>query len=531
MAEVLRNVPRAIGRYEVLGHIDVGGMAEILLGRLSGPSGFERVVVIKRILPYLARTGRFVDMFLDEARIVAGIRHPNVVQVHELGREQDDLFLVMEYVEGESLGSLVRRLWTRDENLGYVLASHVIAEVCAGLHAAHELTDADGKKQQIVHRDISPQNIMITYGGQVKLLDFGIAKAADRMARTEAGQIKGKFAYMSPEQCKGKALDRRSDIFSLGILLYELTVNRRLFRRSNELLTLKAICDHPLMRPSAVVPGYPAALEAICLRALARAPERRYPTAADMRRELVVATHALGAVGVHEEALASLMQRLFADRIEDKSEMLRRVRIGSTLTRIPDAEVDAGTEIPILCEDPATEVSSASDIRPPAVTPPRSRSGARVGIALLAVAGLAAGSVVALTHRPVIVGATPAQVSSAPAVAEASSTASATEVAPSKESITLKFESNPPGAQVWIGGEHRGVTPTELQVPRGSDMLDVELRREGFMPRRERVAADANQHFSWDLHPAAPARAPRRPDRTAPAPSASRAHPDFYPFE
>src|SRR5262245_61887209 len=216
-------VSERIGRYEVVGELAIGGMATILLGRLVGPRGFEHPVVIKRILPHLAKMPEFVDMFVDEARIVAGIRHPNVVQVTELGCEGDELFLVMEYLEGESVGGLLRRIWTQDGEIDRALAVYIVAEACAGLHAAHELTDEAGKLRGLVHRDISPQNMFVTYSGAVKVLDFGIAQAADRLTRTEAGQVKGKFAYMSPEQCLSQPLDRRSDVFALGVVLYELT--------------------------------------------------------------------------------------------------------------------------------------------------------------------------------------------------------------------------------------------------------------------------------------------------------------------
>src|SRR5262249_34107635 len=209
-------LPRTIGRYEVVGELATGGMAEIFLGRLVGPSGFERPVVIKRILRQLSHKESFVAMFLDEARIVAGIRHPNVVQVQELGQDTGELYLVMEYLEGESVASLVRRLVAQGERVDYALAAHVVAEACAGLHAAHEA-------QNLVHRDVSPQNVFITYDGHVKVIDFGIAKTEGRMAQTEAGQVKGKFGYMSPEQCKADPLDRRSDVFALGIVLYELS--------------------------------------------------------------------------------------------------------------------------------------------------------------------------------------------------------------------------------------------------------------------------------------------------------------------
>src|SRR4051794_11133466 len=195
------NVPRSLGRYEVVGFLASGGMAEVFLGRVRGPSGFERPVVLKRMLPHLIRQESFVNMFLDEARIVARVRHPNVVQVHELTREGGELFMVMEYLEGESLAGLSRRLMARGETLDPEIAAYVVAEACSGLHSAHELRGDDGKSVGVVHRDVSPQNLFVTFAGSVKILDFGIAKAQDRVTRTETGELKGKLDYMSPEQC------------------------------------------------------------------------------------------------------------------------------------------------------------------------------------------------------------------------------------------------------------------------------------------------------------------------------------------
>src|SRR5262245_24036371 len=203
---------QSVGSFEIVGHLATGGMAEILLGRASGPSGFERIAVIKRVLPHLASEPRFAQMFLDEARIAALIRHPNVVQIHELACEGDQLFIVMEYLEGESVAGLLRRLIAQQTRLPPALAAHIVAEACCGLHAAHELVDHSGRPLGVVHRDVSPQNIFVTYDGAVKVLDFGIAVARDRVTKTETGQLKGKFEYMAPEQCLGKALDRRADL-------------------------------------------------------------------------------------------------------------------------------------------------------------------------------------------------------------------------------------------------------------------------------------------------------------------------------
>jgi len=268
-------VPERIGRHEVLAFLANGGMSEIFLGR--EPSG--QPVVIKRILPHLTRQRGFVTMFLDEARIGSLLHHPNVVEVHELGQVGHDLFMVMELLEGESAAGLVRRLISRRERLGYGLAAHLVAEACAGLQAAHELRDEHGQPLGLVHRDVSPQNVFVTYGGVVKVLDFGIATATHRLTHTATGQLKGKFAYMSPEQCRGEKLDARSDIFSMGVVLHELLTQRRLFARANELLVLKAVCEDPLPRPSRDEPDCPPFLEDICLRALARDPAQRFASA------------------------------------------------------------------------------------------------------------------------------------------------------------------------------------------------------------------------------------------------------------
>ena len=185
MAAAESTTVETIGRYEVVGRLAVGGMAEILLGRLRGPSGFERAVVIKRILAHLAEQPAFVDMFLDEARLAARIQHRNVVQVHELGQDGKNLFLTMEYLEGENAAGMVRRSLVLEKDIGAAMCAFIVAEACAGLHAAHELKDPEGRPLALVHRDISPQNIFVTYGGGVRVLDFGIAKAADRTAHTE----------------------------------------------------------------------------------------------------------------------------------------------------------------------------------------------------------------------------------------------------------------------------------------------------------------------------------------------------------
>ena len=355
--------PATIGRYHVV-------------GRLA--SGFEQAVVIKRLHPHLAHQPQLAQMFLDEARIVARIHHANVVRIHELGWAEDIPFLAIEYLAGESLHGLMRRLARLDEGMGFATAAHVGAELCAGLHAAHELRGADGEPLGIVHRDVSPQNVFVTYDGAVRLLDFGVALAADRIARTETGHVKGKHAYMSPEQVRGDPLDRRSDIFSAGVVLWELTTGRRLFQRVNELKTMQAVLDRPVPLPSEIVPDYPEVLEDAIMPALERDPARRYPDACEMRRSLVAAGRQLGEALLPEERLASRMHALFAERIVEKEEMLRRIHAGTRVDRIPDAEVDLAVEIP----------EAPTPVGPPA----RTRRRRLMGILGLAALALAAAS-------------------------------------------------------------------------------------------------------------------------------------------
>lgn len=346
---------------------------------------------MKRILPHLAADPRVLDMFVTEARIAARIRHARVVQVQELVDLDGAYFLVMEYVEGESVGGLMRRLWLRGELLDRVLGAHIIAEACAGLHAAHELSDARGVSLGIIHRDVSPQNVMVTYAGEVKVLDFGIAKTYDS-ERTKNGQVKGKCEYMSPEQCRGEILDRQTDIFSLGILLYELTVWRRLFKRDGALLAFAAICNGPIPRPTAVDPTYPQSLEQICARALARDRRDRYTTALEMRRDLVTAIR--GMTGAEnrageEELLADLMFAVFGDRIREKRELLRRAVLGAAVERIPVAEVDANVELPEVGRETCVEMAQVPASRCASVSWHRTLLSAAMAVAAPAVGGAA----------------------------------------------------------------------------------------------------------------------------------------------
>lgn len=300
-----------LGRYTLRRRIGRGGMAELYLAQVTGIEGFEKLVAIKLVLPHVADEPQFVEMFLDEARLAARLDHPNIVQVLDLGVADGEHFMAMEYVHGHDVRQL---LASAVEHGGLPLgcALTIVSEACAGLHHAHELADDQGRPLGVVHRDVSPSNIIVRHDGGVKVVDFGIAKAANRSNVTRTGALKGKAGYMSPEQCRGGTIDRRSDIFGLGILLFETTTCVRLFFGDNDFAVMNRIidCDHEL--PGALVPGYPPALAAIVARALAKDPSNRHPTALELRRALEDFAHAHG-VRLSTADLAAHMRTLFGE--------------------------------------------------------------------------------------------------------------------------------------------------------------------------------------------------------------------------
>ncbi|MFH1602671.1 MAG: serine/threonine-protein kinase, partial [Pseudomonadota bacterium] len=233
--------PIYFGKYKLLGRIAQGGMAEIILARQKGLSGFEKFATVKRILPQYSKDEEFVRMFIDEAKIAAQLSHANIVHIYDLGKEGDYYFIAMEYIAGQDLWSILRSARRRNKPFKIPYTLDVITQVCKGLFHAHNFVDAQGQKLSVVHRDISPNNILATYDGQVKIVDFGIAKAAGRIVETKSGIIKGKFAYLSPEAALGEQIDHRHDIFATGICLWEAVCGRRLFDAEDDLVTLKRV--------------------------------------------------------------------------------------------------------------------------------------------------------------------------------------------------------------------------------------------------------------------------------------------------
>jgi serine/threonine protein kinase len=272
---------RVVGRYVLYGELASGGMATVHFGRLVGPVGFARTVAIKRLHAHLAKDPEFVAMFLDEARLVARISHPNVVPTLDVVAEDGELLLVMEYVQGESLGRLVRAAQATG-GVPSAVASAIFIGVLEGLHAAHEARSDRGEPLDIVHRDVSPQNILVGIDGVSHVLDFGIAKAAGRLQHTTEGQLKGKFAYMSPEQLVSGSVDRRTDIYAASVVLWEALVGTRLFKGETPGAVVWEAINRDIPAPSSVVPCLPEAIDAVVLKGLAREQNERYATAHEM---------------------------------------------------------------------------------------------------------------------------------------------------------------------------------------------------------------------------------------------------------
>jgi eukaryotic-like serine/threonine-protein kinase len=316
-------VTTSFGAYELLAPLAKGGTAEVFLARRPGLEGF---VVVKQLLPHFVEDPDFIKMFLDEARLGAQLRHPNIAQTLELGQEGGKYFLAMEYVAGLTLGQLTSKARARVRGgLPVELGVALLEQACIGLHHAHEARLPDGTELKIVHRDVSPQNLVVTFQGQMKILDFGIAHAAVREARTKTGMIKGKFAYMSPEQCLGKAVDRRTDVFAAGVVLWETITGKRLFKRKSSYETYQAIVRGEVTPPSQAGPGVDAALDAIVMRALAYAADGRHPTAAALAEDLRGWMRARGAP--LPDAAAFFAQH-FAAEMQEQQAWLARATSG-----------------------------------------------------------------------------------------------------------------------------------------------------------------------------------------------------------
>jgi hypothetical protein len=329
--------PEHVGRYLLYEAIARGGMAQVHLARMVGPVGFSRIVAIKRLHPHLALEPEFVSMFLDEARLAARVRHPNVVPIQDVVSLPTELFLVLEYIAGEALSSLSKSETGAGQRIPPNVVSAIMVGVLTGLHAAHEAKSETGAQLQIVHRDVSPQNVMVGVDGLPRVLDFGIAHAAERLATTRAGEVKGKPAYMSPEQVRGEDVDRRTDVYSAGVMAWELFTGRRLFVAANDAQTFQLVTAGATRTLRDVVPDLSPELDAVVMKAIAVDPLSRYQTARDFALAL-------------EHALPPASQRAVAEWVEQVAGVTLAERAGRV------ARIEAGESA--VSEDRSARLSS-----------------------------------------------------------------------------------------------------------------------------------------------------------------------------
>lgn len=471
-----------LGRYRVVDEIGLGGMASVHLARMDGPGGFQRWVAIKKIHAHLIEDESFVQMFLDEARVAARINHPNVVSVYDLGKHDDTYWIAMEYLHGEALREIMRRTEELGTAMPPEIACRVIADAAEGLHAAHELLGKNGEQLDLVHRDVTPHNLFVTYDGVTKVVDFGIAKFASRMSTTRAGTLKGKLAYMSPEQVQGEQIDRRTDIFALGVVLWELTTGQRLFRMENDLDTLAKVQECNVPRPSTLIRGYPIDLEKIVMKALSKNRAERFRTAREFSRALQGLLMRRGLFVASDE-VSGYIRSIFQDRIAKREAHLKWA---SEVTQMHDVDK---LENPVSAAPPAVESAPVAfehvDVNatplgelPPTYSPPQ--SGSAIETAALPNAPQRDQAKAAIESIPVPVYSEPASSADALTDEEEDEPDDETVVAPTRVEA-------PPEDRVPMHSPSFGSFASPLETP--ATQVDTEYGHTPFVPPAEKVSA------------------------------------------
>ncbi len=390
--------PIPFGKYYLLERINVGGMAEVFRAKAYGVEGFERLLAVKRILPNIAEDQEFITMFIDEAKIAVQLNHANIAQIFDLGVVDGSYFIAMEHIHGRDMRAIFERCRQRNEPMPIAQSCFMAMKMCEGLDYAHNKRDQGSREMALVHRDVSPQNVIVSFEGEVKIIDFGIAKAAGKMGKTQAGILKGKFGYMSPEQVRGLPIDRRSDIFSTGIVLYELLTNERLFVGESDFSTLEKVRNVEILPPSTYNRKIPEELERIVLKALAKDVDDRYQNAIDLHDELQAFVYTAGEFYSRKD-LAAWMKRTFVKEIEEETAKLEQYRqLAPPEVRPPTANRGA-QQTPAPQQVARRPTIGMAAIAPPP-PPPGSMNGRAGGTVPPPVAGAAVAAPAAKATKP-----------------------------------------------------------------------------------------------------------------------------------
>ncbi|RKH87184.1 PEGA domain-containing protein [Corallococcus sp. AB045] len=502
------------GKYELLRKIASGGMGQVFLAREHG-TGFERLVVLKLILPHLAEDEEFLEMFLDEARLVARLSHPNLITILDLSEIEGRHCLAMEYVQGEDVRRLDRFARKQERPLPVGLVVRIIADAAAGLSYAHGARDGHGQPLKLVHRDVSPQNVLVGFDGGVKVIDFGVAKAATSGQQTATGVLKGKYPYMSPEQANGMAVDGRSDQFALGVVMWELLTGMRLFKGDTDLMTLRLVRDCQVPPPSQLNPKLPPGLDEIVLKALAPTPEGRYADCAAFRLALEDWTLNL-RLPSSSAHLAAYLRELYADRIATEADPAKLDQLAedvdldsqsnSSRDGMPTsgARGQAGSRASKLVGPPSrppTRVEPEKTRNTAALMPEPPKRRAWLPFVVGGVALVVGGAAVVLvrggsetvTPPPVVATRPPDEVQGRTPETPTHPTPPETpEQNTAPQPVRLMVTSEPPGATVQVAGEERGITPVALPLVPGEPSVAVTLALNGYEPvTRQMSAADA----------------------------------------
>jgi eukaryotic-like serine/threonine-protein kinase len=371
-----------LGRYELLVPIAKGGMAVVWAARMKGTRGFQKTVAVKTMLPDLSEDPQFEEMFLAEAGLASRIKHPHVCEILDLGEQDGLIYIVMEWIDGEPLSQLARSARQKGSGVPILIALRIVLNAALGLHAAHELKDENGNLIGLVHRDVSPQNILVTYDGVVKIVDFGVAKASTELANaaTKDGQLKGKVPFMSPEQALGKDIDRRTDVFALGIVLFQLLAAKHPFRGDNDMITLRRICDKdPAPALSEVIPNCPPILNELVAKALAKDADERFASMHEFARGIDRAIAELKMEGLPDEDVTGFVKGMLGDRAEKRRAAIRE-GIKTADERAEQRQQEKAQQAAVMAQLRASDAATPSNIPPPLMSIPPTAMGSTSSI-------------------------------------------------------------------------------------------------------------------------------------------------------